>query len=160
MKNLLKIPILFTVLATSACRSHKTADVSNCSSNDSCVVQTDLNVHSITNVEKTESISSCLAKDHMEFSDGAGEILIHSNGEVSVKGLKSVYHTNYDTHKQSVITADINDSLTAKSHSKSTKATVSATKTTDTILATPSVLFKIILFMIIALLLIRIRRSR
>lgn len=154
MKNFLKFPILLTVLAACGCRSHKTVEVSNYSSNDTCVVQTDLSVHSLTNIEKTESISSRLAQDLMEFSDGAGEIRIHRNGEMSVKGLKSVHLVRHDIHKQSAITAAINDSLTAKSHTKSSMATSTATKANATIPATSSIRLKILLFIGLILLLI------
>lgn len=160
MKNFLKFPILFTVIAVSACRSHKTVEVSDYSTNDSCVVQTDLRVHSLANIEKNESIASRLTQDHMEFSEGAGEIRIYSNGEVSVKGLKSAYLIRHEAHKQSTITAAINDSLDAKSHIQSSKTTVAATKANAITSSTSSIWLKFILFMIIAILIIRIVRSR
>lgn len=154
MKNFLKFPILFTVLAACGCRSHKTVEVSNYSSNDTCVVQTDLSVHSLTNIEKTESIFSCHAQDLMEFSDEAGEIRIHRNGEMSVKGLKSAHLIRHDIHKQSETTAASNDSLTAKSHTKSSMATSTATKANSTIPATFSIWLKILLFIRLIILLI------
>ncbi|MDE6697699.1 MAG: hypothetical protein K2K25_12535 [Muribaculaceae bacterium] len=123
MKNYLKIPILFTVFAISACRSHKTVEQSNYSANDSCEIQTEVRVHYLTNFEKTESISSCLVQDHLEFSDEAGEIRIYSNGEVTIKGIKSAYIMRNDTHKQSTTTTAVTDSITAISNEKSVKAT-------------------------------------
>ncbi len=126
MKNPLKILFLFAVVAFSACRSHKAIEASNYSANDSCVVQSDLGIHSITNIETTESIASCLTQDHIEFNDEAGEISIHSNGEVSIKGIKSVYLLRQDTHKQSATAITTNDSVTAKTQVKSEKVTTKA----------------------------------
>ncbi len=160
MKHSLKFPILFIVIAFSACRSHKTVEVSNSSANDSCIVQTDLSVHSLTNIEKTESISSCIAQDHLEFSDGAGEIKIHPNGEVSIKGLKSAYLMHQNTHKQSEASVVTSDSITATSQEKSTKTTTSATKTNTSIPISSSTWIKIIFFIIIIILIIKISRSR
>ena len=160
MKNFLKIPILFTVVAISACKSHKTVDVSNYSANDSCAIQTDLSVHSLNIIEKTESISSCITQDHLEFSDGAGEIRINSIGEVSIKGLKSAYLMRQNAHEQSVTTAATTDSITAKSQEKSAKITTFATKAEAKIPVSSSIWIKIIFFIIIIILLIRIMRSR
>ncbi|MDE6522686.1 MAG: hypothetical protein K2L17_07705 [Muribaculaceae bacterium] len=160
MKNYLKFSILFIVIAISACRSHKTVEVSNYSANDSCIVQTDLSVRSFTNIEKTESISSCIAQDHLEFSDGAGEIRINSIGEVSIKGLKSAYLIHQNTHERSVTTATTTNSLTATSNEKSAKITTSATKAEATIPVSSSTWLKIILFIIIIILIIRFIRPR
>lgn len=159
MKHFLKFPILFTVIAFSACRGHKVIEVSDYSANDSCVAQTDLRVHSFTNIAKNETIYSHLAQDHMEFSDGAGEIKIHPNGEVSIKGLKSAYLMHQNTKKHSVTTAAITDSVTATSHEKSTKITTSATKNNTSIPISSSTWLIVLFFIIIAILLIRIRRS-
>ena len=132
MKNFLKIPILFTVVAISACRSHRIVEESNYSDKDSCEIQTEVIAHHLTNVEKTESISSSVAQDHLEFSDGAGEIRINSIGEVSIKGLKSAYLMRQNTHERSVTTAATTDSLTAKSQEKSLKATDTMSKAIET----------------------------
>lgn len=145
MKHLLKFTFLFTVVAFAACRSQKTVEVSNHSANDSCEVQTDLRVHSITNIEKNESIASCFTRDHIEFSEGAGEIRMHPNGEVSIKGLKSASLMRQDTRKQSATTININDSVAAKSQIKSTKATTKATKVNAKIPAASSIWLKIVL---------------
>ena len=128
MKNFLRIPILFTVITISACRSHKIVEESNYSDKDSCEIQTEVIAHHFTNVEKTESISSSVAHNHIEFSDGAGEIKINPNGEVSIKGLKSAYLMHQNTHEQSVTTAMTADSLTAKSQEKSLKVTDTMSK--------------------------------
>ena len=160
MKNYLKIPILLTVIAFSACRSHKAIEVSDYSANDSCVAQTDLRVHSFTNIAKNETISSHLAQDHMEFSDGAGEIRIYSNGQVSIKGLKSANLMRQNTKKHSAMTVAITDSVTATSHEKSAKITTSATKAEATIPVSSSIWIKILFVIIIIILIIRFIRPR
>ncbi|MDE7420554.1 MAG: hypothetical protein K2N35_10130 [Muribaculaceae bacterium] len=152
MKNLLKIPILFTVVAVSACRSHKKVEVSDHYATDSCKVQTDLTVHSITNIEKNEYIDSLLAQDQLEFKDGAGEIRIHSNGEVSIKGLKSAHLMRQNTHKHSATTVTLNDSVAAKSQIKSTKTTTKATKANTVIPVASSIWLKVLSFIIIPIL--------
>ncbi|MDE5998048.1 MAG: hypothetical protein K2G77_07565 [Muribaculaceae bacterium] len=159
MTNFSKFPILFAVIAISACRSHKTIEASSYSANDSCIVQTDLSAHSLTNIEHNESIITHLAQDYMEFSDGAGEIRINSVGEVSIKGLRSVYLIHQNTHEQSVTTAATTDSLTAKSHTKSVKKTATATKANAAIPAISSSQFKIILFIALIIIFILSIRS-
>lgn len=160
MKNISKFPILFAVIAISACRSHKTVEVSNYSANDSCEIQTEVRAHRLINVEKTESISSFIAHDHMEFSDSTGEIRINSNGEVSIKGLKSAYLVRHDIHQKSVTTAATIDSIAVQSHEKSVKITTTATKAVATNPILSDILLKFIFLMMIIILLIRIRRSR
>lgn len=152
MKKFLKFPIIFTVIAVSACRSHNTVEVSNYSTNDSCEIKTYVRALSLTNIEQNESIVSRLTQDHMEFNDGTGEIRIHSNGEVSIKGLKSAYLTRHDIHKQSATTATIKDSLTAKSHTKSTKTTDVTSKANTTIPATFSLCLKILSLIVLIIL--------
>ena len=149
MKNLLKYPILVSFIAISACKSHKPVEAFNYSANDSCMVQTDLSVHSLVDIEKNETISSRLAQDHMEFSDGGGEITIHPNGEVSIKGLKSTYHMRYDSHKQSATTASNNDSIIAKSQTKTAKTTDATSKTTATNPKDSSMWQKILLLIVL-----------
>lgn len=161
MKTFSKFPILFAVIAISACRSHKTVEVSNYSANDSCEIQTEVRAHHLINEEKTESISSCIAHDHMEFSDSAGEIRINSDGEVSIKGLKSAYLIRHDIHQQTVTTSATNDSIIVQSHEKSAKTSAIATKTNAITSSTSSLWIEFILFMLIAILIIiSIGRSR
>lgn len=158
MKNLLKFTFLFTVVVFSACRSHKTVEVSNYSSNDSCEVHTDLRVHSISDIEITESIASRLKQDLVEFNDGAGEIRINPNGEVSIKGLKSANILRQDVHKQSSTSVTTNDSVTAMSQIESVTATTKATKANATIpVASSSWLKFIIVFGMIIILFISTR---
>lgn len=159
MKHSLKFPILFTLIAISACRSHKTVEVSNYSTNDSCIVQTDLRVHSLSNIEKNESITTRIAQDLMEFSDGAGEILIHSNGEVSIKGLKSAHITRHDTHKQSATTDTTSDSITAKTQTKSIKTRVATSKSMATNPTFSSTWLRILFFVGLILIFVLSMRS-
>lgn len=149
MKNLSKFPILFIVVAFSACRSHKAVEVSNYTSNDSCIVQTNLGISSHINTETTESISSYIAKDFMEFSDGAGEIRIHSTGDVSIKGLKSACIMSRDYHKQSATTVALNDNVNANSYKKSANETAAEAKDISIIPIGSSIRLKIFSFMTI-----------
>ena len=146
MKNYLKIPILFTVVAISACRSHKTVEQSNYSANDSCEIQTEVIAHNLTNIVKNEIISSHFVQDHLEFSDEVGEIRINSNGEVSIKGIKSDDIMRNDTHKQSTATTAVTDSITAISHEKSVKATDTTSKAIATNPTVSLIWIKITLF--------------
>ena len=149
MKNLLKYPILVSFIAISACKSHKPVEAFNYSANDSCMVQTDLSVHSLSNIEKNESITTRLAQDHLDFSDGGGEITIHPNGEVSIKGLKSAHLMRHDSHKQSATTASNNDSITAKSQTKTAKTTDAKSKTMVTNPTSSSIWQKILLLILL-----------
>lgn len=159
MKNFLKFPILLAVIAVSACRSHKTVEASGYSANDSCIVQTDLSIHSLTNIEHSESITTHLAQDHMEFSDGAGEITINPNGEVSIKGLKSADLMHHDTHTQSITTVSTNDSITVQSLAKTAKATDTTTKAISTNPTVSSTWLKTLLIIALTIIVILSFRS-
>ncbi|MDE6560950.1 MAG: hypothetical protein K2K75_06200 [Muribaculaceae bacterium] len=146
MKNLLKYPILVSVIAISACKSHKPVEAFHYSANDSCLVQSNLSVNSFVAIEKNETISSRLAQDHMEFSEGAGEIIINSNGEISIKGLNSADLIRHDTHKQSITAVSTNDSITVQTQAKTAKATDTTSKAVSANPTVSSTWQKILLF--------------
>ena len=154
MKNLLKFPVLFTVIAISACKSHKSVESYNYSANDSCAVKTDLSVHSLVGIGKNETNSSHLAQDHMEFSEGAGEITINPNGEVSIKGLKSADFMHNDADKQSITTVASNDSITVQSQTKTAKASYATKKTMTTNPTVSSIWQKTLLFIALIIIVI------
>lgn len=89
MRNYNKIPFLFTIVVFSGCKSSKMIEESSFSYVDSCAVESTVNMQTLTASVAVESIAASCTQDHFDFQDGSGEIQIHPDGEVTVKGLKS-----------------------------------------------------------------------
>ncbi len=135
MQNYSKISFLFAILALSSCHSRRVTEVSGYTAQDSIAVQTDLKVYSLTNIEKSESISSCSSHGSMYFDDGRGEIKIYPNGEVTIKGLKRAHLIAEERHELKAAKEVVNDTLTVNSHSKAAAATSFDIKADKTITA-------------------------
>ncbi len=128
MKNYAKLSFLLAIAILSDCGSHKAIEESIYVSSDSCKSETTLNVQSLTNIAVTESADSNYRQVHFDFEDGAGIIQIHSDGEVTIKGLKSASLTRKSDHKISDVQISVSDSLSTESYAESNSAVASEVK--------------------------------
>ncbi len=132
MKTYSKI-FLIVILALSACRSHKTTEQTHYVANDSCTTQTNLQLHSISEMAKTELISAHVSQDHIDFHDSIGEIQIQPNGQMTIKGIRSANIARQEIKRLSEMQISLSDSLTEDSSIESGISISSDVKTkTDT----------------------------
>lgn len=151
MKTFTKTSFLLAITILASCRSHKKMEESSFSSKDSCTVQTSMSLQSFTNVLAAESISSSLTQDHFDFHEGAGEILIHTNGDTTIKGLRSAVLARKTQNKESETHVSLSAGLSSESHSESSNVIVKDEKTVTNNL-TSSNLIRIRLLLIVIIL--------
>lgn len=86
----------------SSCKSHQKMEESSCSSIDSVYVRRGSISHTVAEIGTQENITLGHSNNHIEFNDTSAEMLIHPDGKVLVKGLKSadivMDKTTLDSH--------------------------------------------------------------
>lgn len=129
MRNYAKFSLLMAFAMLYGCRSHRAIEEATFVANDSCNLESSVNVQRLTDIIAIESVDSISLHDHFDFEDGAGVIQILPDGEVTIKGLKSASLTRNAKCQTSDIQISSSDSLFAESHSKSSSAIESNAKT-------------------------------
>ncbi len=109
------IPILLTLLTLLSCKSHKTPNSLNYHETDSCTTNTNLNVSSILSIIASDTINSTHNQDHIDFFENEGEIQIHPDGKVYIKGVRSADIARTDLQKTSTLDIVVQDSLSQDS---------------------------------------------
>ena len=111
----MRLNTLFILLfLLSSCRSQQKLVESTGSAIDSCISKQKLLMQSVMNMDINDSMTSNLIKKHIRFSEGTGEIQIHPDGEVTIKGLKSADITRQDLCEKSAVRTYISDSLSSE----------------------------------------------
>ncbi len=146
------LPLILLSLIAS-CKSHKTITDSTYTASDTLSSQTTLQLHSHTEIQTAESISSRQSHDHIEFQDQNGEIQIHPDGKISIKGLKSADLLGHTYYKHSKEIINSKDSLAVQSSMESVSS-VSAISASEIVNSNNNSLrLKIILILLLTLIL-------
>ena len=125
----MRLNTLFILLfLLSSCRSQQKLVESTGSAIDSCISKQELLMQSVMNMDINDSMTSNLIKKHIRFCEGTGEIQIHPDGEVTIKGLKSADITRHDLCEKSATRTSISDSLASETNTESIQAMSVASK--------------------------------
>ncbi len=148
----------------SGCRSHKTLEESAIAATDSCTAESIIKVQSLTKIAVEESTDTSACTDYFDFEDGAGIVQIHSDGEVTIKGLNSASLTHKSSHKTSDIQISESDSLLAEFHSESystvAKEDMSSSETPSSNSTWIKRLLLVIIFLLVLMYLLRLLKGK
>lgn len=122
MRTFTKSSFLLSLAILASCRSHQAMEESSFTSKDSCTMQASIISQNLTNALATESISSSLSQDRYDFHEGVGEILLHPNGNVTIKGLRSASLARKTQNKESDIHISSSGNFSSDVHSESSNA--------------------------------------